>query len=492
MAQRMAAGTDPETADDVSWVELVLYLTDIRHLDPKKLHRWSGLFHKISVAAPVIRPGSVPGTIRWHMYSKGDGRSEIWDRFLSDAGGEWVLFLEDDEEVRVHDMPDRAAIGPGRWAPSLILQTEEGGGCQTSYQMRLVPKSAGTSGRPLFDGKDIPDCTRTITGNNIRLSRQVIRIDRKSSPFRGVDPANELSVPNVSPGFYLEEGRTLFKAGKYVQAAAQYRRLLKMDHLLPFDRLAGVNGLAACLTEQFRWPQALKLTEQSIGAESRQRMPYLIQFRIYQLNKQWKEAYRALKSYHEVLPGMSMASFDQAIAAGESLYLMADSAFQAGVKEEALSCFEQFIAGGREKPDRPLLRRLLFLSIELSDYDKAVFYFEQLFEPFTTAAGVSEKSGPQAGERPGSPTRADVADGDEGGTAGKRDAELEEVELREVELNDAMAAFISRGWVEYASEVYGRLYQNDPGNDGYRRRLIVSLTKANRLDSARKVISGLQ
>ena len=430
-----------------NWADLVLFLSDMKCLDVDKIRNWTGVFTNITIAAPGEKPGNISEDIVWYCYKSGEPRSDIWNHLLQTAQKPWVLFLEDDEVPDLATLPEEKYIKNNEWVPALIEhhQTDNAVTTHQYYQMRLARKG----NRKVFDGKNIPDCTRYISENEIEISGQPIQISRGSSPVN-INPTDEMSVKAFSPQLYLIQGEQHFKEKDYVLATAQYRKLLKSERLLPFDRLGAANGLASCLTEQYKWDQALKLAKYSIEAEPLQRLPYLIQFRIHQLNKQWEEALDVLNRYYEILNLPSRANFDKAIDEEETLTNLADLSIKAGLRGKAFDYMQQQFAMKKGDVEIDFVRKLLFLAIELSDYEKSVFFFKQLFE----------------NQFPG-----------------QLDAE------QNTELNDIMSMFMKKGWYPFVSEIYEQLYESDPHNREYRRRLIVALSKTNRLDRARKLIT---
>jgi len=430
----------------LGWAEIVVYLSDLRYLEVEKIAGLLDRFSGVSVAAQGERPKNLPPEIGWYTYSSEDHRSAVWNRLLHEAQKSWVLFIEDDEEIRFSDFPDTKCIGPNLWPPALILSNESAGKRQ-HYQIRLVHRDSGIP----FEGKNLPDCTGYVTSNNISLAGQPIVIERTSNPWNHIDADEELSVQAYSPKLYLVRGAQLFDEGKFAHAAALYRKLLKTEKLLPFDRLGAVNGLASCLTEQFKWPQAVTLAQKSIDAEPLQRLPYLIRFKIFQLNKQWKEAFEVLNRYYELLNLWSRATFDKAIDEEETLLNLAELALKAGVKDQATEFLGKLYTLKEGELEDTFVQRLLLLSIEMADYDRSVFFFRHLFDSLLPDRLTEEK------------TR---------------------------ELDDFMTMFISKGWYEYVAEIYETLYQQNPQNSDYKRRLIVALSKTNKLRKARKLVAG--
>jgi hypothetical protein len=58
-----------------------------------------------------------------------------------------------------------------------------------------------------------------------------------------------------------------------------------------------------------------------------------------------------------------------------------------------------------------------------------------------------------------------------------------------VELDDYMSLFMTNKWYAFAGDLYERLYEAEPDNGEYRRRLIVAFSKTDRIDRARKLIA---
>lgn len=430
-----------------SWLECVYFATDCESLDIEKLGILSREFSKLTIAGPQTRPESLEKSIVWHQYdAEEEGRADVWNSLLSGADSDWVLFLEQGEELRFYRLPEEDDLDSSTWVPACIKRKDEKS-VKNVYQVRLVHSGATNP----FAGRNLPDCTQYIMENGIHLYDRPIVLDRRTDGLSRVDPEVEMSIRNVSPKVYLVLGERLMDERKYVYAAAQYRKLLKAERLLPFDRLGAVNGLARCYTELYKWPKALQLAEKSIEAEPAQRIPYLILFRIYQLNKQWTEAYNALKAYHKQLAMTSRSSFDMAMSEEETLAKLSELAMKAGQKEEAYEFFEEIYADKGEKADKKILRTLMMLSLELEKRERAIFYFEEIFK----GAFPDKMTGKQVDE-----------------------------------LNDYMTMFMQNGWYVYASEIYEELYTRFSDDAEYRRRLIVALSKTDRIEKARKLIAS--
>ncbi|MAL16783.1 MAG: hypothetical protein CL670_08580 [Balneola sp.] len=427
------------------WIDLVVYLTDIKYLNRKQIAEWETIFNSVTIACTEEKPHDISENIPWRSIAKNEQRSDVWNELLDSSEKNWVLFVEDDEVIRFNDFPEEA-VHEKQWSPALIIHSHSEKLYQ-HYQIRLVHKAETR----VFEGKNLPDCTRHIINNGIELSSMPILIERGGSPVIEVDPSDELTMQSYSPQLYLVQGDQYFKQGKYVHASAQYRQLLKTKRLLPFDRLGAVNGLASCLAEQYKWPQALSLVQTSIEAEPFQSLPYLIQFKIYQLQKNWHEAYQSLNKYYERIELYSRANFDVKIGEEETLMNLADLALKAGLRSEASGFLNELFTIKNGEVDRAFLQKLFVLSVELSDYNKSVFFFDKMFDKALTKGSMDEQ-------------------------------------MRE-ELNDYMAMFMQKEWYDFAYNLYRELYNEHPHDDEYRRRLIVASVKTNRVEQAQKLVS---
>src|SRR5690625_2316192 len=241
-------------------VELILYLTDLRYLNLERLNWLGDRFEWVTLAGPGSRPDTVPASFRWHGYEKETPRAHIWNQLLEESQREWALFLVDDEKIRHRDLPDPTDLSADTWYPAQMVQQDSSVGVHSYYKMRLVNDIE----HQLFDGENLPDCTRVLTRHGVKLSRPILRIDCTSEPYRDIQTEEELSGAAMSPQVHLLEGRRLYREKKYVHATAYFRRVLKREKLLPFDRLAALNGLVQCYTEQYKWDKA-RSEERRVG-----------------------------------------------------------------------------------------------------------------------------------------------------------------------------------------------------------------------------------
>lgn len=432
----------------ISQIEPVLYLSDVAYLNIDTINTWLEVFTAVHIAAPSAFPSGLPAEVHWHCYDPGDYRSNVWNRMLKQVDSSCVLFLEDDEMIHLPCLPSNEEPDQSSWRPALI-QWQDGNTLRQCYQVRLV----ANNGEAVFSGRNFPDCTAYITANNIELNKHPVFIFRNKSPYDDLVPEDELSVAKHSPQIYLMMGAHYFEEGKYVHASAQYRKLLKSDDILPYDRLAAVNGLASTMAEQYKWSQAVGMAVKSIKMQPRQRLPYLILFRIHQLGKRWKEAHDILKSYYALKDELSAANFDKVLSEEETLVQLADMAFRCGLREESFDYNKKLytLQGGNVEPE--LLQRLLLFAVEQSDYNKAVKFFNELF----------------AGRIPD-----------------KMDEEIEK------QVFEFLALFMKKGWYVFAAGKYQELLEYQPTNETYMRRWLVALSKSKDINKAQKVVAKMR
>ncbi|MCW9705349.1 tetratricopeptide repeat protein [Fodinibius salsisoli] len=432
------------------WLTGVLFLSDSAFYNTKKLRQWQGYFSELIVAGKGEAPQSLPEGVRWYQYDAESSRSKVWNTITEKVTGSWALFLEDDEQLQFSSFPNAQSLDKTEWAPA-IINIQRNSTTHHYYQMRLVNVSMDEG--HIFQGHQLADATEFVRSNKINLSSKPIIIERDTSLYSHIDIEEELSLKKQAPKLYLVQGNRYLKAKKYVRASAQFRQLLKQEKLLPFDRLAAVNGLASCLAEQHKWERALSLCTQSLEAESLQRLPYLIQFRIHELRKQWQRAFEVLKQYYDRLALFSGASFDRKIDEEKTFVNLANVALKAGRRAKANEYFDKLFTFKRGNSDRAMLEKALMLSIELDDFERSTYLFEQMF---------GDQLPPN---------------------------EMEEG-IRE-EIDEVMTLFMTQNWYGYVSTVYKKLYDAHPGDQVYKRKLIVSLTKTNRLEQAKKMVANI-
>lgn len=442
----MPSLTLEHTSKYFEWVEIVLYLSSADHLNVNRLNEWSEIFRNVTVIAPENVTQNDTIDVEWITVKSETFKADLWNAHLEQSEAEWILFLEDGEEVEYLDFPSKEEINKENWPPVLLKWKENEVEVQ-QYKMRFIPGGI----EDVFGGRELPDCTRYITENDVRITNNHIQLKREGTPIGPIDTSIELGISDFAPRVYLLEGHRYLKEKEFVYATAQFRQLLKRERLLPFDRLGAVNGMASCLAEQYKWDRALSLAQQSLDAEPFQNLPYLIQYRIYQLQQKWEEAYKALNRYYDRFNLQSSASFDIILSIEESLVNLSDLALKAGLRKQASEHLEELFAIRNGDVDAAFLKKNLLLSIELQDLKKSRFYFKQLFGDLLEQGELSES-------------------------------------IRE-EMDDFTTLFMKNEWFELVFEIYEQLHEKYPEDGDFKRRLIVTSIKTNRMEKARSLAS---
>jgi len=435
------------TPPKADWLELVISIGDERELICERIDKLQNVFTDITVLSTREREDDDPEYVKWITFDSTISRSEVWNQKVQTSEKPWIFFVDQDEIIDINSFPEQDFLSYKKWTPTLFVHNTGPDTFRQYYQIRLVPKSY----QPIFGGNNIPDATEFILENGIELSSIPLIIFRDTEPMDNTDPDEELSIQNFSPQIYLQLGNSYYEEKKYVYAAAQYRRLLKMEKLLSYDRLAALNGLAGCFVETYKWQRAIDTAQSSIEIESMQYLPYLIQYRIYQLNKQWDQSLHALEAYLEALNSGSKANYDKYISREETLLKLGKLSINTGDKEKALKYYESYYRLKNGIVDPEFLNMLLVLSIEQSNYRKSVYFFKEMFEDSIPDKLTAEQ---------------------------------------QHKLNEFLSMFMVNGWYDYPFEMYEQLYEEDSKNSEYRRRLIVTLSKTNRIEKAKKLIAS--
>jgi len=435
------------TPPKADWLELVISIGDERELICERIDKLQNVFTDITVLSTREREDDDPEYVKWITFDSTISRSEVWNQKVQTSEKPWIFFVDQDEIIDINSFPEQDFLSYKKWTPTLFVHNTGPDTFRQYYQIRLVPKSY----QPIFGGNNIPDATEFILENGIELSSIPLIIFRDTEPMDNTDPDEELSIQNFSPQIYLQLGNSYYEEKKYVYAAAQYRRLLKMEKLLSYDRLAALNGLAGCFVETYKWQRAIDTAQSSIEIESMQYLPYLIQYRIYQLNKQWDQSLHALEAYLEALNSGSKANYDKYISREETLLKLGKLSINTGDKEKALKYYESYYRLKNGIVDPEFLNMLLVLSIEQSNYRKSVYFFKEMFEDSIPDKLTAEQ---------------------------------------QHKLNEFLSMFMVNGWYDYPFEMYEQLYEEDSKNSEYRRRLIVTLSKTNRIEKAKKIIAS--
>ena len=432
-------------------IAIIHYVTDARFIDGYALRHWLELAKAVYVVSPALPEEVLPEGVQLVQYEADRTKTAVWNELMTEVDTAYILFLEDDERFDSYHMPDLDQMDARSFFP-VRIQTADRGERQIYYQLRFLPNLQGRAKGDVFDGAAIADATRSVYELKLEMRDFVLPIRRTTPLYRAATVEEEFAAMKTPMQAYLVMGKRYFDDGRFVEAASSYRSLLKREHVLPFDRLAAINGLAGCMAEQHRWPQALDLARQSIEAEPQQYLPYLIQFRIHQLAKNWKHALNALEDFKSLAGWPTRAGFEVGMASETLLLQLADMAFKAGLREEAFRYYEQIFHFRQGAVEQDHIKLLFVFAMELANFEKACYYFEVLYGQLIPD-GLDEES------------RADVM--------------------------DSLQMFMKKEWYDYATDHYIKLFESDPANPDYRRALIAGLSKTKRLNEAKAIFRGL-
>lgn len=424
------------------WLEIMLFIMPGDAVNTEDIQGWLEAGHLIHIAAPFPRTGFIPEGIKWYEYSLVNSKKDVFNRLYTSSDASWTLFLDSGEYVSPGDLPDWASLDGASYVETCI-QYPDKDKTGMYYQVRLL--RAGMENP--FSGKNFP-FFRNPEGA-LPADGQLVTVYRNRSVFFNVDPDEELSEITLSPRAYLFIGKKELDNHRFVPAAALFRRVIHSDKLSHSDYLSALNGLAECLAEQHRWDQALEMTNRSVEAESDQFMPYLIQFRIYQLRKQWQNAHEALEALYRCKPERSRASFDVRHPEVELLKLLADIAFKAGLRAESFAYYETLYDRHTSTFDNNHIKLLFIFAAELSDFEKSVKYFNVMFGDF-----LPDRLTPHI----------------------------------KSEIVECLQVFVEKGWYDFPCQVYQELFEHNPQYPEMRRHLVACLSKSKNIDKARYIL----
>lgn len=380
-----------------------------------------------------------------YLYPDLPSKTAQWNEILNSTHTPWALFLDSEEFLDLSELNALNYIDQQSWVSTLISFGQEDQ-IEFYHQLRLVPTNTNEK---IFGGHQLPDASRYVQKHNIKLLSGCLHISRMNHLWQDVDLEFERAQASMPTTIHLYEARNLIKANKYVQAAAEYRQVLKKADVLPYDYLAGLNGIARCYAEQHKWNRALEYTEESIAREQQQYIPYLIQFRIYQMNKNWGAALESLEHYWENIKSYSRSSHETILPSSDTLLQMSNLSLKAGKNELAYKYLTQYMDKMGADLDTQYSHAALTLCIELSMKKEALKHLNELYPNPVVFEFTDEE---------------------------------------EARFHDYLELFLNKSWYEPVQQIYTALYNANPDSEHYKRRLIVTLIKADRLDQAKSLL----
>ena len=373
----------------------------------------------------------------------GDTKTSKWNYLAYNAKTPWILFIEGNEILETSNLSYLNELNNDIWS-SCIVSVQTNKGIESYYQNRLVP--TGIEG--IFQGRELPDTSNFILDNNVKFLHQSIDIQSDVIPWEQIDISAERVSLNSPVNLFLYEARKYISEQKFVQAASSYRVALKKDRLLPYDHLAALNGLARCYVEQHKWVRALELMEYSIDLEPQQHLAYLIKYKVYQLAKNWDAAVEALNSYLQNYEIFSKSSHDIKIPYDETVLELSNLHLDLGMKDKAYEYYCDFLNTSLEEV-RESHHLALKMAIGLEKKREANKHFKFLYPDILSL-------------------------------------NLDKIETKQ--FHDYMEMFLENNWHSTVEKIYTRLYEAYPTNRMYRRKLIATLIKADKLELAREIM----
>ena len=373
----------------------------------------------------------------------GDTKTSKWNYLAYNAKTPWILFIEANEILETSNLSYLNELNNDTWS-SCIVSVQTNKGIESYYQNRLVP--TGIEG--IFQGRELPDTSNFILDNNVKFLHQSIDIQSDVIPWEQIDISAERVSLNSPVNLFLYEARKYKSEQKFVQAASSYRVALKKARLLSYDHLAALNGLARCYVEQHKWVRALELMEYSIDLEPQQHLAYLIKYKVYQLAKNWDAAIEALNSYLQNYEIFSKSSHDIKIPYDETVLELSNLHLDLGMKDKAYEYYCDFLNTSLEEV-RESHHLALKMAIGLEKKREANKHFKFLYPDILSL-------------------------------------NLDKIETKQ--FHDYMEMFLENNWHSTVEKIYTRLYEAYPTNRMYRRKLIATLIKADKLELAREIM----
>lgn len=403
-------------------------------------------FDEVWVAMPDALPTLRTAEVNKVLYNNADSKVDILNRIVSNIDSKWILYLEADEDILLKQL-DILPFTENEAYACLIECV--GASSKKYYQVRLFPNTPGN----VFEGIHLPDISACANKRGWALSEFVLPVQKASDLYSmdAIETEIELGA-NTSMSLFWEAS-LLSDSGHYAKAEQLFKKTIKQTEAIIYKKLAILNGLADSLMEQHKWEEAEIVALESLSESYIQRAPYLILFKVNYMNGRWEQAYKALEGYLGTLDYESRATMDVFFPVVECHFLMAESQSRLGDYEKAFYHFEQFYYLNNGEVTNSVLERLFIYSIELNDYDKSVFYFNEMF-----GEEMNEKA-------------------------------AEDIPIKMLE---SLSLFNKRGWYDFVGSVYEQLRNYDPTNKKLLHSWVATLVKANKLEQAQDLIGFMK
>lgn len=432
---------------------LLVFHDPVRESDRQYISTLTDLFQQVIMFTrkdPEIRFKGVQNI----LYKDDGGLVSALNKACRSAVNEWVFLLESDEIIKEAEL-QKVELNPAECFPA-FLSGEFEQKDQWYYDLRLLPLKTG---QEIFKGTVIPDPSDYVLSNGLKISEQMIVIEKSGSFIRleKLKSVVDLQTVNSDMDWYWK-GIYYSEIQRFPKAEKCFRYALRNESLLDFYQLSALNGLANVLLNQNKMDEALLVVERSAKLDNRQFAPFLIRHKIHWMRGEWEQAYSALHNYLVQLQQNSRANLDFFLDPAEAHFLMAEISMLMKDRRHAFHHLDLFYDLNDGNVSDDVKDKLFVYAVELNEQEKALEYLKVLFSQHLTEgleAPVNEEE--QIGRILGS------------------------ISLLE-----------EKGWHQTACEMYEKLFCVNPENQKIMRRWLISLLKSNQLKRAQKVAEILK
>jgi|GEM_PF-3421801 len=375
----------------------------------------------------------------------GQPRVSILNMIVHQVSTPWIFYLNADETIDWYSLLAWTTELNKTYSVTIQTTQESHSAFSQSQEVRLFPRPEESC----FTGHTLPYASQLLQKENWVCEQSNLIIQKKSELYSVGILDKEYALTEDKEWAFLLNAMNRSGNGRYKEAEYFFRRALKGDRLLQADRLAAMNGLADALWEQHRFADAEETADMSLQLTCKQRMPYLVLYRISHYKGNSEVAYRYLSKYLKYAELQSTAHFDVSTPIAECHNLLMQLASENGDYSKTLFHLEQLYKLNGGNLDEKLLEKLLILSIELEQYEKAVTYFNALFCPLEPQHFTTRKRSM---------------------------------------MYEMLSFFNEKNWHHFTCNVYEKLFHQQQQDDQLLNRWVATLTKSGEIKKAQQLI----